>query len=188
MKIKILIIISLATLSFSIKAADKQQMIEESQLAIKTFSTELKSKLQQGMKKGGPVTAIQVCHTTAANIAQLVSKQYGWNIGRTSLKVRNTKNTPDNFEKQALENFAQRQAAGEDVGKMYQAEIIEKDGKHTFRYLQTIPTGAICLSCHGEKIDAPVAAQLDKLYPHDQARGFKIGDIRGAFTIIRAID
>jgi len=29
----------------------------------------------------------------------------------------------------------------------------------------------------------PVKAKLDTYYPADQARGFKVGDIRGAFTI-----
>lgn len=188
MKINTLTILMLASLSFSIKAADEQQMIEESRQSIKTFSAELKSKLQEGMKKGGPATAIQVCNTAAEKIAQQISEQYGWNIARTSLKVRNTNNAPDSWEKQVLESFEKRQAKGEDVGKIYYAETIEMKGKHTFRYMQAIPTGGICLSCHGDKITAPVAEKLDELYPNDQARGFKVGDIRGAFTISRAID
>jgi hypothetical protein len=33
-----------------------------------------------------------------------------------------------------------------------------------------------------------VSQKLQQLYPQDQATGFKIGDIRGAFTISRKID
>jgi hypothetical protein len=40
-----------------------------------------------------------------------------------------------------------------------------------------------CLKCHGENLDPKVAAKLDALYPHDQARGYKAGDVRGAFTV-----
>jgi len=33
-----------------------------------------------------------------------------------------------------------------------------------------------------------VAEAIDKHYPTDQARGFTLGDIRGAFTIIQPMD
>jgi hypothetical protein len=40
-----------------------------------------------------------------------------------------------------------------------------------------------CLKCHGTDIDPAVAAKLDALYPKDMARGYKAGDVRGAFTL-----
>jgi hypothetical protein len=49
--------------------------------------------------------------------------------------------------------------------------------------MKAIPTGKVCLKCHGEKIDPDVEASLKQNYPRDKARGFKEGDIRGAFTI-----
>ena len=41
----------------------------------------------------------------------------------------------------------------------------------------------ICLACHGAKIPAAVEEALKADYPNDKARGYKAGDIRGAFTI-----
>ena len=42
-----------------------------------------------------------------------------------------------------------------------------------------------CLACHGlkEQISPEVQAQLDRLYPEDQATGFNEGDLRGWFWV-----
>ena len=49
--------------------------------------------------------------------------------------------------------------------------------------MKAIPTGELCLVCHGTQIAPQVLEKLDALYPRDEARGFSAGDIRGAFTI-----
>jgi len=162
---------------------DLTPRIEASRAAVKSFMTRLKGELQAGMKAGGPANAISVCHTKAPEITASVSKEKGWEIGRTSLKTRNPANKPDQWELAVLKKFEQRKAAGEDPKKMEYSELVETDGKQTFRYMKAIPTGAICLTCHGEKLAPEVEAKLKELYPQDQATGFKLGDIRGAFTI-----
>ena len=53
--------------------------------------------------------------------------------------------------------------------------------------MKAIPTGELCLLCHGETIDPDIAAAIDKAYPEDQARGFSLGDIRGAFTLSKPL-
>ena len=78
-----------------------------------------------------------------------------------------------------------RKAAGEPVKKLEFGKIVTIDGKKQFRYMKAIPTGKVCLKCHGAKIDPDVEAALKQNYPRDKARGFKEGDIRGAFTIIQ---
>ena len=69
------------------------------------------------------------------------------------------------------------------MAKMEYAEVVAEGGKQYFRYMKAIPTGELCLKCHGAEIEPGVKAKLDELYPNDKARGFKLGDIRGAFTI-----
>jgi hypothetical protein len=172
----------------TINAATDQEMIIESQAAIKDFSTRLKKELQQGTKNEGPVAAIQICNNVAAGISNQVSQQYGWNIARTSLKVRNPNNAPDQWETRILKSFQNRRVNGEDPKNMKFAQVIDKDGQKTFRYIQAIPTGGVCLACHGEQIAPEVSLKLQQLYPLDQATGFKIGDIRGAFTVSRKVD
>ena len=82
-----------------------------------------------------------------------------------------------------MQDFAAKLKDGADP-KTLEASKTE-DG--TFRYMKAIPTGGVCLACHGEKIAQPIAAKLDSLYPDDQARGFKQGELRGAFTLSKKL-
>jgi len=143
----------------------------------------LKGALQQAMEQGGVVNAVSVCKKMAPAIAEQLSTQKGWRVARTSRKVRNPSNAPDDWERGALEDFDQRNAKGENPETMEYYAVVEESSGPVFRYMKAIPAAPMCLECHGENIDAAVAARLDALYPADQARGFKAGDIRGAFSI-----
>lgn len=164
-------------------ADDLEARAGQSRGVVKAFFGELKGELEKAMKAGGPLNAIGVCNIKAPEIAKAHSEAKGWEVGRTSLKTRNSDNAPDDWEKSVLEQFEQRKAAGEDLAKMEHFEVVEADGGKSFRYMKAIPTGDVCLKCHGDKLDADVVEKLDSLYPDDQARGFSKGDIRGAFTI-----
>jgi hypothetical protein len=87
-----------------------------------------------------------------------------------------------------LEDFERRKAAGEAAKTLDYAAFELLDGQRVFRYMKAIPTAEVCLNCHGRSLAAPVAARLDELYPHDTARGFSTGDIRGAFTIVQPLE
>jgi len=160
-----------------------QANIEEGKGIIQAFMGDLKGELQKGMKEGGPVNAIGVCNTVAPHLAEAHSQMSGWQVARTSLKVRNPDNTPDEWERAVLNEFEARKAAGEDPMKLVKAEVVETDGRQVFRMMKAIPTAEVCTKCHGGEIAEPVAAKLDELYPDDQARGFRVGDLRGAFTL-----
>lgn len=166
-------------------AEQKNEHVEQSREAVQQFFGQLKGELQAAMKAGGPVNAIEVCNERAPAIARDVSRKQGFQIGRTSLKPRNPANAPDPWEEAVLREFEQRKASGEHPKKMEKYEIVEADGQQRFRYMKAIPTGKLCLKCHGTDIDPAVSAKLEKLYPEDKAIGFKQGDIRGAFTIIK---
>ena len=112
-----------------------------------------------------------------------LSEKTGWDVARTSLKLRNPANQPDAWELAVLNKFEERKAAGEDPAQIAYGEVIEQDGKKTFRFMKAIPTAELCLSCHGSELSPELQAQLDQLYPTDQARGYQLGDIRGAFTL-----
>ncbi len=155
---------------------------------VKTFATNLQGELQAAIKEGGPVQAIAVCKERAPAIAQGLSDQTGWEVGRTSLKLRNpTINAPDDWERQVLLKFEERKAGGEDVQTMAYAEVVEKNGSKQYRFMKAIPTGEVCLACHGDSIAPAVTTALDEAYPDDQARGYKLGDVRGAFTLSKPL-
>jgi hypothetical protein len=173
---------------FSSAAEAPPPRVEESRAVVRDFMEQLKGALQQAMQEGGPVKAIAVCNEKAPQIAERMSASSGWDVGRTSLKVRNPSNAPDAWERAVLESFETRKAEGEPAAGLEHYEVVEQDDQKTFRYMKAIPTGDLCLVCHGENLGEPVKARLDALYPQDQARGFKKGDIRGAFTIVQPLD
>lgn len=168
-------------------AASPETMMEsdprvtESREAVKALGKELIAQLKQALEEGGPVKAIKVCNSEAPEIAAKLSSQYDWEIGRTSLKTRNPKNNPDEWETIVLQQFEQRKQQGEAIATLEYYETTAKG----FRYMKAIPTKGLCLTCHGDAIPESVKATLVELYPEDKATGFKLGDIRGAFTVFQ---
>ena len=186
---KLLVYTIIGLLPFSqVLAADTEQLTQKSRAAIKALGGELKSTLQASMKASGPVDSISVCNTKAPEIANKISQTKGMTVARTSLKYRNQENKPDAWEKSVLEQFEQRKVKGEPVKTLEFSEVTEHEGKKVFRYMKAIPTGEVCLKCHGSNVSQPVATKINSLYPDDKATGFKKGDIRGAFTVIQPVN
>jgi hypothetical protein len=167
--------------------ADVDQYKAEAKEITGAFFSELKDELVKGMKAGGPVTAIGVCNSLAPAIALKHSQNTGWDVGRTSLKLRNPNNAPDAWERKVLQRFEEQRAKGEAPEKLVYAEIVEEGGERNFRFMKGIVMPPMekmpCLKCHGDNIDATTAAKLDALYPQDEARGYTVGQVRGAFTL-----
>jgi hypothetical protein len=139
------------------------------------------------METGGPLNAIGVCNVAAPEIADKVSTENNLMISRTSLKTRNSSNTPTDWQEKVLNDFEARKSAGEDVGKMEFAEVVEGADGSEFRYMKAIGTGAVCLKCHGSNNPDELTAKLSELYPDDMAVDYKSGDIRGAFVVVEKI-
>lgn len=157
--------------------------------AIKGLGGALKEKLQAAMKDGGPIAALSVCNTEAPKIERARSEASGMKVARTALKFRNPDNAPDDFEKRVMEKFIADIKGGADAMKLDHAEVVEADGKKTFRYMKPIMTaGQPCLACHGSELKPEVAAKIKELYPDDQATGFSAGDMRGAFTVTKVLN
>lgn len=152
------------------------------------FMSTLKGALMEAVHAGGPSYAIAVCREKAAQIAQSYSKATGWIVRRTSLKIRNKANAPNDWERAVPEWFEGRSAGGEDVQVMEHWEVVEHRGRKAFRYMKVIPKGGLCLTCHGAEVAPGVDETLRRLYPEDAARGFRVGDIRGALTIVQPLE
>ena len=183
MKTFMTILVSAALASAAAQANDTAALQAEARAQIKAFAGALQSTLKQGIESSGPVQAIELCNTEAPAIAQAMSLN-GWQVGRTSLKVRNPDNRPDSWEREVLQQFEQRKQAGEDVMQLEASTTVNGE----FRFMKAIPTGALCVACHGVELSAPVQAKLSALYPQDQARGFNPGDLRGAFTLHKTLE
>ena len=181
------ITLGLVALSVDIQAADYDAEVNASRETVQEFMQTLKKELQAAMQEGGPVNAVSVCNLTAPAIASTYSVRNGWDVGRTSLKLRNPDNAPDAWERSVLEDFETRKLAGEDPARMEFYEVVRENGVTELRYMKAIPTAGLCLACHGEQVDSITKARLETLYPEDQALGYQAGDIRGAFTITQPL-
>ncbi len=170
----------------SITYKEISERTEQSKDVVKEFAGLLKGKLQSAMKAGGPINALSVCQEQAPLLARQLSEKYGWDIHRTSLKPRATK--PDAWETQIMQGFEKQHTDGDGFNYLFSQDIVAVKGKPTFRFMQAIETKGMCLACHGENIAPEVADKIAQLYPNDQATGFKLGDIRGAFSIIQPLN
>ncbi len=167
--------------------AGDHALLGEARNTAKMLGGKLKAEVVKSMKASGPVGTIPFCQKRAPEITAEVARATGWQVGRTSLKYRNPANAPDAWEQAVLKDFEERKAKGEPVKGMEYAEVVEQNGKKVFRYMKAIPTGKPCLNCHAAKIKPQVEATLKRFYPEDKARGFKLGDIRGAFTLSKEL-
>lgn len=171
--------------SISKMQINKETEIDSAKSAIKTFAGALKTELKKAIHEGGPVNAINVCNTTALSITNKVSEEQGLKLSRVSLKNRNPNNAPNDWQRKVMEDFETRKSKGEAINSLTYAEVIEQTYGIQFRFMKAIPTGEICVLCHGTNITSGVRIKLDELYPEDKAIGFNIGDIRGAFVVTK---
>lgn len=157
-------------------AGDEDPRLAQSRNIAVEFGDTLRAALQSAVADGGPVHAVGVCSEVAPGIASELSRRYGAAVSRTSLRLRNSANLPSAWQEGVLRDF-------DEDGNAATAEFFERREDGRFRYMRAIPTGGLCLACHGDSIAAEIEAVLERDYPHDRARGYSAGDIRGAFVV-----
>lgn len=160
---------------------------DDSDIALKAQSRALAQDLQQqlsgklmaAMQAQGPVHAIEVCHLEAPQIAMDLSREQEVKVGRTALRVRNPSNQPSAAQAEVM--MAMAVALADDASVVPEQVITQADGSKA--YMRAIVMQPQCLACHGSSIATPVQQAIQAKYPEDQATGFEVGDLRGAFLI-----
>ena len=155
--------------------------------AIKEFAGALQTELKAAMKAGGPIAAIGVCNTQAMPITAQASADHGMTLSRVSLKNRNPENAANDWQSAVLEDFEKKKLVGTDVTQLAWSETVKAGDDQEFRFMKAIPTGEVCLKCHGTQIAPEVSQILANLYPEDRATGYREGDIRGAFVVTQKL-
>lgn len=181
------IALSLLSTQLAAENDDAAQLETQAKQLATQLGMQLKARLQSAVEAGGPANAIAVCNVGAPEIAAQLSKD-GWHVGRTSLKLRNPSNRPDEWEMAALHAFEKQLADGVPAADLQTSTIETDQGTARYRFMKAIPIDTVCMACHGEAIGEPVRAALAEKYPHDAATGYKVGELRGAFTISKTLD
>lgn len=146
-----------------------------------TFAN-LSAALGEAIAKEGPAGALKVCSEKAPAIASEVGRRHGVTVRRAAIRARNAANVADERERIVLAEFGAMLAKKE----MPKARTIpEGDGSQTF--MAPIVLGnPLCLQCHGvpgKDIAPGTLEAIRKLYPADQATGFRMGDLRGLWSV-----
>lgn len=160
----------------------------EAQAIAMRFQQTLGARLQAAMADGGPVNAVHVCRDEAPAIAARLSRESGWQVRRIGTRVRNPlTGVADAWEQTQLADFDRRLAAhaAPDALATY-AELDEPAGRYQ-RYMKAIVVAPLCLACHGQPDAQPPALRtaLQTDYPYDAAVGYRLGELRGAFSLKR---
>gem|GEM_PF-2309567 len=146
----------------------KASLIAKQQQATRSFMSE---SSQTDFVHGGearPLRPNEIGEGVSDIFADLSKSQ----VKQTHLQVRNEQNTPDEFERQALEMFAADPNLTE-----YAQRVTMEDGTYSYRYMMAMRADESCLYCHGDPV-----GELDKTgYPKE---GYKEGDLAGAISVI----
>ena len=165
--------------------SDVHAKVKQARVHAKALGGALKSRLKQAIQSGGLEAGVEECQLAAEPIAESLS-QNGWEVGRTALKVRNPNNAPDEWEREQLALFAslleKTKLEGEPPSTPIDTYKYDSDSGE-FRYMMAIQQGQVCMACHGGQVAPSVKETILKHYPKDEATGFELGELRGAFTL-----
>jgi len=159
-------------------AAPDDAFVAEAEALTARFQSELQEALSNAMAETGPVSAISVCQATAPAIAQNLSLESGFSVGRIARRNRNPGGSiSGDFEPL----YAQLEATPTEDG--VPAAVHARLGDRQV-YMRAIPMQEQpCAACHGTNIAPEVKAAIDGAYPEDLATGFEPGELRGAFLV-----
>ena len=170
----------------AIDAAKRTQNARETAM---TLTERLRSQLAAAIKSGGAVSALGLCQTISPDLVTSANDEFHFETGRTALRLRNPENAPDEWELKVLKLFQERIAAGSDPARLEFSETLTTaEGDKLFRYMKPIMTADMCLACHGTDVKPEVKAEITRYYPEDKAVGFKLGELRGAFSLAQLVE
>lgn len=150
-------------------------------IAAETFGL-LSSNLQSALGSGGVSNALPFCSLAASPLTASVATRHGVALRRITHKPRNPKARASETERTVLDGFRSALVPGQPPPPLATNLL---PGQATF-FAPIVLTNALCLNCHGEPgkdISAENLAIIRRHYPQDEATGFKLGDLRGAWRI-----
>lgn len=147
------------------------------------FGGELISTLFRELEDGNPINAIHVCSEKAQEMSARFSTE-SLRIRRVSRRYRNPADEPDEYELARLDQLQALHDRQELPTESVQ--VVREGGTKSLRYMKPIVIKQPCMMCHGQvgEIDDTVLDSIHSKYPGDQAIGYKVGDLRGAFTVV----
>lgn len=152
-------------------------------IAAEAFSL-LSSNLQAAIQSGGVSNALPFCSLAASPLTAGLASKYGVNLRRITHRARNPHDKANEVEAGILRSFEAAVSVGDtNISAPIATNLLP--GMATF-FAPIVLNNELCLKCHGEagrEIAPENLAVIQRLYPLDEATGFKLGDLRGAWRI-----
>jgi hypothetical protein len=165
--------------------------VESTRGVASALLNQLGQALKTSITNDGSVAAVGVCKDVAPSIAASLSSQQGVQVKRVGTRVRNPNaGVPNGWQKEALSEFESRLAQGEKPADLEYWRVVDgAQGKRELRFAKAIVTQQLCITCHGkpEDIPAPLLEKIRAEYPQDDAIGYRVGQLRGAVVVTRAL-
>jgi hypothetical protein len=163
-------------LSFNASARSFEEQAEDLAGRLKK---NLVTQLSKKIASDGVVAAVPYCHVQVKPIAKEAAgaDMTKFEFGRTSHKIRNEQNMAQDWMLPYLTLFQKTTIKNPLKAKVHTFA----DGKEA--YLEPLYVGAQCLACHGQGVEGELKEKISKLYPKDQATGFKLGEFRGLIWV-----
>ena len=177
----IIVLLTITACNNSLSTKEKEAYTKKGKEIVQASFKELSSNLMQQMKQGGPAQAVPFCNTQAMPITNNMAKKFDVTIKRTSDKVRNQDNKATERELQIIENYKNLQSENKKL-----VPIVEIDNNSKKHFYAPIIINEKCLVCHGkleEKLSIKTDSIIKSLYPNDVAIGYKVGDLRGIWSV-----
>ncbi|PJZ85803.1 Tll0287-like domain-containing protein [Leptospira harrisiae] len=142
--------------------------------------TNLVQKLSALIAEGGTKKAIPFCKINALGITDQLGKKHRVELRRITNKPRNLSNFLSEEEKRIFLEIEKLKTSD----GVFPNQTFTSDDSVTV-YIP-IPVAGLCIQCHGEPnkdIKNETLVVLDKEYPSDKAKGYRVGDLRGLFSV-----
>lgn len=172
--------------TFGARAQDLDPYVNEAEAVLQQLRGTMMAELKLALEMS-PAEAVALCRHLAPEIKEQIAEDTGWQVRRVALRVRDPVNRPNKQERGILLGFEARLAAGQSMRLLRTDRVVELQGRRHILFMQAIPTFDTCLICHGPDLDPEVDRAVRELYPEDEATGYSVGDIRGAFALYKPL-
>ncbi len=143
---------------------------------------ELQQNLLSAISEGGISYALDYCKTNAMDIVNRAVVDLDVDVYRVSQKFRNPEDEPDSLENLILGAYQYSIENNIDL----EPSVQEESDEYVLFTKPIVIGNGLCLNCHGSvgnQIKEEDYDVISSLYPDDNAIDYKLGDLRGMWSI-----
>lgn len=163
-----------------VNALSEADYIKKGDSLVKLTFDSLRNTLLRTISESGPEEAVKFCNLNALNLTSSFAST-DVTISRVTDRPRNPENILSLLDDGQYAEYKKLKQQGDSL----KASIVHEEKQ--VHYYKPILIQAMCLTCHGstgQELSPRLAAVIDSLYPTDNAKGYKEGELRGMWHVV----